>query len=198
MSVTTASGTLPVTVSFQQGVNGYTGASDTKIRSDAATTSYGTNTVLEIDGSPDYAALLRFDLASIPAGKTITAVSLTVNVTDASSQTYEIYALRRAWSESSATYNVASSGVNWGTVGANNTSTDRESTVLGTMTGSVGVKTFALNSSGVAKVQAWVNSPSSNHGFIIQDYVNNSDGLDLSAKENTTATNRPKLTVTYQ
>ncbi len=202
VSVTTAGGgggTTPVTVSFQQGVNGYAGASDTKIRSDATTTNYGTNTVLEIDGSPDYAALLRFDLSAIPAGKTITAASLTVNVTDASAQVYEIYALRRAWTESSATWARASSTVNWTTAGANNTTSDRESTILGTVSSSsTGVKTFAFNAAGVAKVQAWVNTPSGNHGFVIQDYVSNSDGLDLSSKENTTAANRPKLTVTYQ
>jgi hypothetical protein len=199
VSVTTSGGTTPVTVSFQQGVNSYAGATDTKIRSDATTTAYGTNTVLEIDGSPDYAALLRFDLSSIPAGKTITAASLTVNVTDVSAQVYEIYALRRTWSESSATYNIASTGVNWATAGANSTSTDRESTILGTVSSSsTGVKTFAFNASGVAKVQAWVNTPASNYGFVIQDYVNNSDGIDISSKENTTAANRPKLTVTYQ
>ena len=198
VTVNPAAGTS-VTVSFQQGVNSYTGATDTKIRSDAATTNYGTNTVLEIDGSPDYAALLRFDLSSIPAGKTITAVTLTVNVTDLSAQVYEIYALRRAWSESSATFNVASSGVNWGTAGASNTTSDRETTVLGTISSSTtGVKTFAFNSAGIAKVQSWVNTPAGNHGFIVQDYTSNTDGIDLSSKENTTAANRPKLTITYQ
>ncbi len=187
------------TVSFQQGASGYTGASDTKIRSDASTTNYGSATTLEIDGSPDYAALLRFDLSSIPAGATITSVSLSLNVTNISSQPYEIYAMRRSWSESSATWNQASSGVNWSTAGANSTSTDRESTVLGAVSSSTtGVKTFAFNSAGVAKVQAWVNTPSSNHGFVIQDYVNNSDGLDFSSKENSNVSLRPKLIVTYE
>jgi hypothetical protein len=187
------------TVSFQQGANGYAGATDTKIRSDATTTNYGAATVLEVDGSPDYAALLRFDLSAIPAGRTITSVSLSLNVTDVSTQVYEIYALRRSWSESSATWNQAASGVNWSTVGANSTTNDRESTVLGTVsTGSTGVQSFAFNTAGVSKVQAWVNTPSSNHGFVIQDYVNNSDGIDFSSKENGTVSLRPKLTVTYQ
>ncbi len=199
ITITPRTTVASTTVSFQQGVNGYSGAADTKIRSDAATTNYGADPVLEIDGSPDYAALLRFDLSSIPAGKTITSVSLSVNVTDVSSQPYEIYAMRRSWSESSATWNQASSGVAWSTVGANNTSTDRENTVLGALSSSsTGVRTFTFNASGVAKVQAWVNTPSSNHGFVIQDYVNNTDGLDISSKENGTAANRPKLTVTYQ
>lgn len=187
------------TVSFQQGVNGYAGATDATIRGDATTTNYGAATTLEIDGSPDYAALFRFDLSSIPAGKTVTAVSLSVNVTDVSTQPYEIYALRRSWTEGATTWVKATSTVNWSTAGANSTSTDRESTVLGAVSSSsTGVKTFTFNSAGITKVQSWINTPSSNYGFVIQDYVNNTDGLDLSSKENTTTANRPKLTVTYQ
>ena len=46
-------------------------------------------------------------------------------------------------------------------------------------------------------VQSWVNSPSSNHGFIVLDYINASNGLDFSSREAATLANRPKLTVTY-
>jgi len=186
-------------VSFQSGANGYTGATDTKIRSTNTNTNYGSSTNLEVDGSPDYATLLKWNLSSIPAGKIVTAVSITVNITNVSSQLYEIYALRRAWSESSATWNQASSGVNWGTAGANSTTSDRESTVLGAMSSSsTGLRTFSLNSSGIAKVQSWIDNPSSNHGFVIMDYVNNSDGLDFSSRETSTVSNRPKITITYE
>ncbi|MCW1925015.1 DNRLRE domain-containing protein [Luteolibacter arcticus] len=199
VGITVVPGAGSTVVSLQNGTNGYSGATDTKIRSNAATTNYGTATSIEIDGSPDYAGLIRWNLSSIPAGKTVTAASITVNVTDVTTEAYEIYALRRNWTPSQATWNIAASGANWGTPGASNTSTDRESTVLGTMSSSTtGLKTFALNASGVAKVQSWVNSPSSNHGFIIMDYVNNSNGLDFSSSEDTAAANRPKLTVTYE
>jgi hypothetical protein len=199
ITVTSGNGTTPVTVSFQDGVNGYAGTTDTKLKSNAATTAHGSSTTIEVDGSPDYAGLLRWDLSSIPAGKTVTSVSIAVYVTDTSSEVYEIYALRRAWTESSATWNAASTGVNWATPGANSTTSDRESTVLGTMSSSsTGLRTFPLNASGIAKVQSWINSPSTNHGFIISDYVNNSNGLDFSSSESSTIANRPKITVTYQ
>jgi len=200
ISVTvSSSSTGSTTVSFQSGANGYTGATDTKIRSTNTNTNYGSSTNLEVDGSPDYATLLKWNLSSIPAGKIVTAVSITVNITNVSSQLYEIYALRRAWSESSATWNQASSGVNWGTAGANSTTSDRESTVLGAMSSSsTGLRTFSLNSSGIAKVQSWIDNPSSNHGFVIMDYVNNSDGLDFSSRETSTVSNRPKITITYE
>jgi hypothetical protein len=197
--ITVSSGSGSTVVSFQNGTNGYSGATDTKIRSDAATTNYGTATSIEIDGSPDYAGLIRWDLSSIPAGKTVTAASITVNVTDVSTEVYEIYALRRAWTSSQVTWNVAANGVNWATAGANNTSTDRENTVLGTMSSSsTGLQTFTPNSSGIAKVQSWINTPSTNHGVIVMDYANNANGLDFSSSEFSTVNSRPKLTVTYQ
>lgn len=184
-------------VSFQDGVSGYTGTRDTKIKSDSATTNHGTATTLEVDGSPDYAGLVSWDLSSIPAGKTVTAVSVSFNVTDVSSSAYELYALKRAWSETTATWNVASTGTNWQTAGANGAN-DRETTVLGALSStSTGVKTFTLNVAGIAKVQSWINNPATNYGFVILDYAN-SDGLDLNSSEIGTIANRPKITVTYQ
>jgi hypothetical protein len=178
-------------------VNGYTGTRDTKIKSDSATTNHGTATTLEVDGSPDYAGLVSWDLSSIPAGKTVTAVTVTFNVTDISASAYEFYALKRPWTETGATWNVASAGVNWQTAGANG-SNDRETTVLGAITGSTtGLKTVTLNSSGIAKVQSWINNPATNYGLVILDYAN-SDGLDLNSSEIGTVSNRPKITVTYQ
>jgi len=185
-------------VSFQQGTNGYAGMVDTHIRSDATTTNYGTSTTVWMDGSPDYSALLKWDLTSIPAGKTVTAVTLTFNVTDVSTDVYEIYALKRDWSESASTWVKATSTVNWSTAGASNTTSDRETTVLGTLTApATGTKVVTLNSSGIAKVQSWINTPSSNYGFIIQDYTV-AGGLDVSSSEATTVSQRPIITITYQ
>ncbi|MGA7304143.1 MAG: hypothetical protein WBW88_04685, partial [Rhodothermales bacterium] len=53
-------------VDFQQGLNSYAGALDTKIKSDAPTTNFGSTADIEIDGSPDYGALLYWDVSSIP------------------------------------------------------------------------------------------------------------------------------------
>jgi len=148
---------------------------------------------------PHRPGIICWDLSSIPVGKTVTAVNITINVTDPGPQAYEIYALRRAWDESQATWQRASSGTNWTTAGAHNTSSDRENIVLGSMnSSSTGIKTFSLNSNGITKVRSWVTNPSSNHEFVIIDYVNNTNGLDFSSSENSTVANRPKLTVTYQ
>jgi len=92
--------------------NGYSGTTGTKLRSDATGTNYDSSITIEIDGSPDYAGIICWDLSSIPVGKTVTAVNIAINVTDPSPQAYEIYALRRAWDESQATWQRASSGTN--------------------------------------------------------------------------------------
>ena len=185
-------------VSFQQGTNGYAGMVDTHIQYDAQTTTHGSATTLLIDGSPDYSALLKWDLTSIPVGKTVTAVTMTFNVTDPSSHVYELYALKRDWSEADATWIKATSTVNWATAGASNTTSDRETAILGTLSATAnGTKTITLNASGVAKVQAWINTPSTNYGFVVQDYTV-SNGLDVTSSEGATISQRPIITVTYQ
>jgi hypothetical protein len=45
-------------------------------------------------------------------------------------------------------------------------------------------------------VQAWVNDPASNFGLILLDGAN-TDGLAFSSKESSTASQRPRLEVTY-
>jgi uncharacterized protein YjiK len=186
-----------ITLSFQDGLNSYSGTRDTKLLSGSPTTNYGTATSLANDGSPDISSLLYWDTGVIPSGSTVQSVAIQVNVIDVSSKDYELYELKRTWVESQATWNVYASGQNWQTAGANG-SQDRGSTVLGTIGAgsSLGLNTIPLNAAGVAVVQSWVNDPSTNHGFLILDY-NNSNGLDVSSREAATLSQRPKLTVTY-
>ena len=74
---------------------------------------------------------------------------------------------------------------------------DRGSTVLGTVSASaLGSYVLTLNSSGVALVQSWVNTPSTNNGILVAN-TTSSDGLAVSSRNATTAAKRPKLTVTY-
>jgi len=197
ISVQTAGGSAPVTVTLQNGVNSYSGTTDASLRSDNKNTNYGNSTTLLADGSPDYAALLRFDLSSISAGKTVTAAQLSFNVVNTSSGSYTFYALKRTWDEAQVNWNRALTGTNWQTAGASG-SNDRETTALGTFpSSSTGSITITLNAAGIAKLQSWINDPASNYGFILLNY-SNSDGLDLSSSEASTVSQRPKLTITYQ
>ena len=109
---------------------------------------------------------------SIPAGVTVSAASLTFNVTDGSNYAYGLYNMRRAWVEGSndgatgsgASWNYYGAGTgSWGTTGAQNTSSDRYATNLWGATASnfntTGSVTFDLNGSGVSVVQGWLAAP---------------------------------------
>ncbi len=175
-----------------------TAVADTYIDGGSTTTNYGTSASLSVSGKPDDAALLKWDLSSIPAGSTLQSAKLSLNVTGTSTNTYEIYELKRSWSESQATWKKANSATNWQTAGAVG-ALDRGTTVLGTVTASAtGILNVALNAAGLAVVQGWVNNPASNFGFVLQDYANtNKDDLVFSSKEATVAANRPQLSLVY-
>lgn len=181
----------PVTAVFKATADAYIDGKKT-------TTNYGAGASLIVNGNPDSAALLSWNLNGIPAGSTLQSATLSINVTGTSANTYEIYELKRSWTELQATWNKTNAATNWQSAGAQG-SLDRGSTVLGTVTASAaGVRSVLLNAAGLAVVQCWVNSPASNFGFILQDYVNtNKDDLAFSSKEATVAANRPQLQVVY-
>jgi tartrate-resistant acid phosphatase type 5 len=200
------SGGGTTTTSFQNGAfptASYAGNIDTHLSENNTTANYGTAAALLVDGDDpggsgkDKRALLKWDVSAIPAGRTVTAASITFNVTDVSSQTYQIYQVKRAWTEGGATWNAYAAGSAWQTAGADGAN-DRGATSLGGVTGSAaGSLSVALNASGIALVQDWINGTTANQGIIILN-ASNTNGLDLSSSEAATVSQRPKLTLTYQ
>lgn len=189
------------TVTFQQGISSYTGTTDTVIKTDFPTTNSGSDTSLEIDSTPDWGALVKWDISSIPSGVTVTSATMQFQVTDESGVAYDIYQLLRDWSESTATWNTTDGSTAWGTAGANNTSTDRSGTAVGELSlgdGLTGTETVTLNATGIQMVQDWIDGTDPNYGVTIQDYADAAgDGVDVDSSEGSTASTRPKLSVTY-
>ena len=185
-----------LTQTFQDGINGYSGTKDTAIDVRTPTTNVGGNTQILVDGNPDVAVLLKWDVSSIPVGATVQSASLTLNLLDGTIPAYELYGVKRKWTEDLATWTTARSGSNWEIAGAKGAS-DRSSTVIATIENvSSGLKTFPFNAAGVALIQSWVANPAASLGVIIQDYVPG-DGFTFESSEAGTKTNRPKLTITY-
>ncbi len=185
------------TATFQDGAGGYTGTRDTRLYANSPTANAGSNPKLQVNSSPGLTTLLLWDVSSIPAGSTVESVSFTINVTNSSVRTYEIYEVLKPWVESEATWNRAAAGLDWEVPGAAG-ATDRGSTVLGTVqVGANGLATVTLNSAGVAVVQSWIDNPGTNRGLVIQNYSVGPDGLDFDSSEATTIANRPKLSITY-
>ncbi|MGC4095316.1 MAG: DNRLRE domain-containing protein [Polyangiaceae bacterium] len=191
----------PVTVSFQDGVaptTAYAGTIDTSLKQVAPTTNYGTQTTLYVDGDDgsgvDLAALMQWTLSGIPAGSVVQSASVTVRITNATANTYNLYGVVRPWSETQATWQNATTSTTWATAGAM-AATDRSATSVGTITGSTGSSTVTLNAAGISLVQSWVDG-GTNAGIIIAN-ASNTDGLDFYSSEYGTASYRPKLTITY-
>src|SRR5262249_10456759 len=139
---------------------------------------------------------LRWDIAAIPAGSAVQSAAIVINVTDATAGRYELYEARRAWVESQATWNQFAAGSAWQDVGAYGAN-DRGATLVGTLTAaSTGAVTIALNSAGVALVQQWVDTPSTNRGLLVTNF-DVSDRVDFRSREDATPSLRPRLDVTY-
>ena len=186
VAVTDSSG--PVTIELQQGLNSYTGAEDTYVASSKTTTNYGSETTILADGSDrtygELISLLKWDVSSIPAGATVTAASITLQVFDATNNAYNLWEMLANWSESTAT---------WSNADPDSNSGDNIGSFSPTSTGSY---TITLNADGIALVQSWVDG-SANYGITIQS-ASTTNGIDMRSSEYGTQAQRPMLTVTYE
>lgn len=190
----------PVTASFQDGVFPtiqYAGTRDTIVSSTSPVSVHGNNVKLSIDGTPDMAALMAWDISAIPQGSVVVSAAIELFVVNSTKDSYEIYALEQAWEELAATWFQFSSGRSWSEVGADGAA-DADSTPIGYLTANqIGFRQMALNQAGLDLVQAWIDDPAQNYGIIFKDYLNGNDNVEVSSSEVSIAKYRPKLVVTY-
>ncbi|MES2824941.1 MAG: DNRLRE domain-containing protein [Pseudomonadota bacterium] len=175
-------------VSLQEGLNGYTGTSDTYVASGQPTTNYGSSEAVLVDNTESTngrsVALLKWDINSIPRGKRVTAVTLTFNVFSPSTSTYYLHGMNVGWAENTATWNDTSPVNNKGGV-------------MGSFApNAAGVYTVALNAEGISHVQNWVNG-STNNGLMILDN-DSGDSIAIRSSESGTIGSRPKLVVSFE
>jgi hypothetical protein len=172
-----------------------TGAADAGLSELLPNTNNGSATTLKVDGNDpdpnggDLYAALRWDPSQIPAGATITSATVTLNVSNPTTQTYGVYELKRAWSEGQVTWNQAATGTPWATAGAKG-ATDRGSKIASVTPTNIAPYTFAIPAS---VVQGWLSTPSSNNGILLA-HTTNDDGFIFDTKEGASP---PKLTVNY-
>jgi hypothetical protein len=175
-----------------------TSTADTKLVENAPTTNYGVASPARATGDDpagsgkDVYSLLRWDLSSIPAGSEVSSVSINLNVTNASNQSYQLYEINRSWVEREATWLLYATGSSWEVAGAKGT-LDR-----GAQVGSITPRTTGKQSSLISAsvVQRWIDEPASNNGIIIAN-TTNADAFDFSSREAATVGNRPQLQLTY-
>ncbi len=156
----------PVRATFQQGVAGYSGASATCLsyssgNNNCAQFSIGTNDGLK--------SLLRFDLSSIPADKTVDEATLRLYYTgrtNSNDLTLGAHRLSVLWVDSQANWTQRMTGVNWNVAGLGSGS-DYAATASDTaaVTGE-GSSWLELELTDIA--QAWVDNSSVNYGVLLR------------------------------
>ncbi|MFZ5527606.1 MAG: cadherin domain-containing protein [Pseudomonadota bacterium] len=190
------------TVSFQDGVNGYTGTTDTYLDLLSPVANNSTSTTLAAGRATTqngFQTLLKFEnifgngAGQIPQGAIITSVTLEIYMTASptfTNPTFSVYRMLASWSDT-ASWSSMGDGVNGGEALGTPDMTIKDN--------GTGPYTFTFSTAGSAMLetlQAWSDDPSSNQGwYIFSD--DNSSKASFASSENGTVAYRPKLTVEY-
>jgi RHS repeat-associated protein len=156
--------------------------------------------------------LLAFDLRDIPAGANVSAATLTLAypTTSATGKQLDLHRVTRAWREgngaypgqcngSGADWNETQGGVRWSASGGGGDFDPTEDATLPAKTrDSAGQDSFNV----LNLVREWASGAAPNHGMLLKlrDETIPTSGstyFDYHADDHTTASERPKLTVTY-
>lgn len=190
------------TLAFQDGVSPdatYAGTRDTTLDSVFPTTVEGASTLVDFDSIAPSNGLLLWDVSAIPPGSTVTAATiellLVTRARTPASMTYELRSLEVSWAEAQATWQQRLAGTPWGTPGATG-DTDHGADIVasGAVPASTGPWAIPLADAGVALVQRWVDSPSTNFGIWASGPAID---VEVASREATTASQRPRLVVDF-
>ena len=96
-----------------------TPVADATVRSDRATSNFGTATTLQLDGSPVWNGYLRFDV-TVPAGETVTRATFRLYTNQSSGAGFAVHAIAaQTWGETTITYRTAPAiGTRIGAIGS--------------------------------------------------------------------------------
>ncbi len=188
------------TITLRQGADGYTAGEDTywwqggagssiDYSSSAATIISDVNVGDERFGYHKWGGLD----SGVPAGATITSVEIDMYV-NTEGQGFAMYQLLRAFDQTDSYDSLIAKGFS-----LDRDDTDVSSTVAASWPGDdgyVGAITVSSTDNLVSLVQSWVDTPSSNHGFLVVA-THASDGQQIRSNEYETVADRPLLRITY-
>ncbi len=204
-------------VTFQEGVDSYTGTKDIYIYEDSANTNYGTSGVINVKsvtGTYERKGFVKFDVSSISSSATVSSATLYLYIENNHdcNETFSVFRAFKTWTETGATFNDwVSPDSEWGTAGAKNASDsgsdnsgdgadyDRKSTAEDTFVyGSYDGPEWTDYDVTTA-VQNWVDGGWTNNGLVVN--CTDSSGCDTptftSSEDTGDTTKRPKLEVVY-
>jgi hypothetical protein len=188
---------------FCQGVNGYTGAQDTRIRQGSPTTSYATDAAIYNDWSASDVSemLIRFDnivgtdAGQVPPGARVDIATLEIacSVADAIGDGGQFFRILQPWQASTSTWNSWGNGVQ--TNGIEAASTPSFAAGSASLDPNVQAAYHAFDLT--EDVQAWVRGTSANYGWVILPWPNGSDAWGFASAEAVAERERPRLRVCY-
>lgn len=181
------------------------GSEDTYIDENAPTSNFGTGT--ELKNKPESSkrkhSLVKWSLASVPAGVTIDSATMGITVKTAqANQVHEVHRMLTAWNEGTGATNGAtwndSDGTGGGFPGDWTAGTfgsgDYSATSLGNITpSSTGLKTLSITS----QVQSWYSGAHTNNGVVLLSTGSSTKDAKYYSSEEGTAARRPTLTVNW-
>lgn len=176
-----------------------------RIEAENPTTNYSAQNNFQVGewngGAGRDRSLLKFDLSSIPSNATILSATLRVydqglNYSD-NIRIMSVYRVLRAWVAAQSTWNNYSTGNAWGTAGCGNTTTDRESSAIGSVsmpaTEVAGYVDITLTASAI---QTMITGGGfTNNGFLLQMATETNDMHQFS--DETVSNQEPKLVIVY-
>ncbi len=192
-------------VAFQQGLNGYTNAVDTRIRAISPDTAYPAVATVFVDYAVSSTAdneqvLMRFDniigaaTNQIPSGAQIEAAVLDLASTagNAMGAGGSFHSMLVPWQDTN-TWNSLNNGVSADDVEAvaANSAVAGGPTLVPFVQG--GYHTYEMTSD----VQSWASGVRANYGWVILPWTNGGDGWGIQTAENTVQKDRPQLRVYY-
>ncbi|HYP26616.1 MAG TPA: DNRLRE domain-containing protein [Blastocatellia bacterium] len=189
---------LPEQIVFQQGLNGYSGVTDTWINLYDPDVNFNGETKLLVLGTEDIKSLVRFDLSSIPAGARITSATLSLynygHENSANGGAVNVHRASKVWVESQATWNVYSAGNSWAAAGMQ-AGSDYATSPMSSITINTAINVWR-NFDVTGLVQGWVNG-TTNNGFVVRSPAGGVKPRFYSSGYSVDASLRPKLSVNY-
>ncbi len=191
--ITATSNQIPVSTSFQEGVNGFVGTHDTDVRSTTADQVRGAEVGnLSDNNNPVAHALIRFDnifgtsAGQIPFGASISSARLVFYTANNSPHTHGLYRMLTAWNES-ATWNTMVNGIDVAGV-------EYLDPPDGQFVNQNTVGQYNTNDI-TASLRAWAEG-ANNFGWSLRP-IGGDDGYQFASAEATAVEQRPLLIVDY-
>ena len=189
------------TTTFQEGIAGYRGAADSRIRQGSPDLQEGDSRRMGLDGNAPgesglaASTLLRWSDLNIPAENRLLGATISLNVVNPG-DAFEFRPMLTPWDELEVTWNQAADGRTWQASGASG-SLDRGD-VIGLFEPNVrGIVNATLDAAGLEVLQSWLDTPSSNYGVILADPGGSTDSVTMDSSQSPSTELRPKLTLLH-